>query len=244
MRQQFLLLLIILLFAEKTFSQSTLPSANENSIALENKITHQSLAEVANKTGFIGNFEVTHHPYFSDIFKYADIKLARGRAFLNVRTRIDIENQQATFISSNGIEIPIEPGLAKEITFADTTKEGIVLYKFKTGFPNIDKLTTIYFYLVLVDGRCNLLKSIVKRGKEKGVVVFSEYERDYETITEYYLFSKGIMKRLKRDKDFILSELADKQEAVSQFLLANKTNFNNDEQMIRLLNYYNSLEVK
>lgn len=241
MRQRYSLLLVILLISGKIFAEQISFTPNENLIIGENNAFLAKRIDGTIKTGLIRSLDVTHHPYFTDIYKYADIKLARGRAFLNVKTRIDIEIQQATFISSNGIEIPIDPGLAKEITYADTTKEGIVFYKFKTGFPNIDKLTTNYFYLVLADGRSSMLKSIVKRVKERVVVVFSEYEREYETFEEYYLFSKGIIKRLKRDKDFILAELSDKQEAVNEFVVANKTNFRNDEQLIRLLNYYNSL---
>lgn len=241
MRQPLFLLFLICMITGKIFAHQIFPQEDENVVSSANHANSKLTTTSLNKPEFINNFDITHHPYFTDVFKYADIKLARNRAFLNVRTRIDIENQQATFISSNGIEIPIEPGLAKEITYADTTREGIVFYKFKTGFPNIDKMTSLYFYLVLAEGSCNILKSIVKRVKEKSVVVFSEYERDYETVTEYYLFSKGVMKRLKRDKDFILSELADKQEAVNQYLLLNKTNFNNDEQLIRLINHYNSL---
>ena len=210
-------------------------------MAWENKIQSVPSDYADHNTTFKKSIDLSHHPYFNEVYKYADIKLARGRAFLNVKTRIDIEIQQATFISANGIEIPIDPGLAKEINYADTTVEGIFFYKFKTGFPNIDRQNTYFFYQVLADGRCSLLKSVYKKVKEKLVVVFSEYEREYETFEDYYLYSKGVMKKLKKDKEFFLAELNDKQEEISRYILTNKTNFKNNEQLIGLLNYYNSL---
>jgi hypothetical protein len=49
------------------------------------------------------------------------------------------------------------------------------------------------------------------------------------------------MKRIKRDKDFILTALADKQDAVEVFIKSNKLNVKNPPDFVRLINYYNTL---
>ena len=49
------------------------------------------------------------------------------------------------------------------------------------------------------------------------------------------------MKRLKKDKDFVLAELADKQQPVYKFFLDKKINVKNTDQLIQLINYYNTL---
>ncbi len=183
----------------------------------------------------------TGSPYFMDEYKYSNIILERGRVFTKVKARIDLASLEVSFISVNGIEASIEAGMIKEISFSDTTAEGIVLYKFKTGFPSIDKQTRNNFYLMLADGRCSFLKAVMKKVTEKKNDISGEVVRDFETYEEFYIFSKGVMKKWKKDKDFILAELSDRQPQVSQFIDANKITFRSEEQLIRLLNYYNSL---
>jgi hypothetical protein len=68
-----------------------------------------------------------------------------------------------------------------------------------------------------------------------------EVVKEFEATEQTYLFTKGEMKVFKKDKDFILSVLADKKAEMNQYLTEHATNFRNQEHMIRLLNYYNSL---
>ena len=180
-------------------------------------------------------------PYFNETYKFSNIFLKSGRTFLNVKARIDLVIQGIFFISSNGIEINIDPGIAKEISYADTTIDGTIFYKFKTGYPPVDKQNSNNFYLVMAEGRCSFLKSIIKKVAERKDVVFGDRDQDFDTYESYYLFNKGEMKKLKRDKDFILAELSDKQEQVNQFLQSNKINLKNNEQLAKLINYYNTL---
>jgi hypothetical protein len=181
-------------------------------------------------------------PYFTDEYKYANILLTSGRVFANVKMRIDLAAQQAFIITSNGIEANMGGGMVKEITYADTTvNDGIISYKFQTGFPAIDKQTKNNFYLVLVEGRCNFLKLILKKVTERRNDFVNGTIVDYETYEDYYFFAKGVMKRIKKDKDFILAELSDKQAEVNQYILSNKINLRNQEQLVKLVAYYNSL---
>lgn len=93
----------------------------------------------------------------------------------------------------------------------------------------------------MAEGRCSFLKSIYKRVSEKKTELSGEVVKEFETYEDYYLIINGVMKRWKKDKDFILAELTDKQAQVNQYLLSNKVNFKNAEQVTKLLNYYNSL---
>jgi len=188
-----------------------------------------------------GDANKSDHPYFNEVYKFANIKLARGRAFNNVKIRIDLVVQAAYIMFSTGIEIKIEPGIAKEINYADTTKEGIVFYKFQTGFPSIDKQDGDNFYLILGEGRCSFIKSIFKKEVETKKIVFGEIAKEFETFEEYYLSAKGSMKKLKKEEDFILAELSDKQAEVKEFIRSNNINFKNIDQLIKLFRYYNSL---
>lgn len=185
--------------------------------------------------------DMSRTPYFNEAYAFANITLKSGRVFVKVKTRIDLVVQETYIITSNGLEVNIASGMVKEITYADTTVEKIIFYKFKTGFPGIDRQDRDNFYLVLAEGRCNLLKSVIKKPLERKDVLFGEVPKEYETFEEYYLFAKGAMKKLKKDKDFILAELSDKQLEVNQFIQSNKLNVKNNEHIVKLINYYNTL---
>ena len=181
-------------------------------------------------------------PYFNESYKYADVTMMNGRAFTNVKTRIDLVAQE-TYLIINGVETNISAGMVKEISYADTNSNNgtIVFYKFKIGFPPVDKLTVNHFYLVLAEGRYNFLKLISKSVTEKKNDFSGTMIKEFETYEEYYIFSNGVMKRWKKDKDALLADLIDKQVQVNQFIVSNKINLKNPEQVAKLLIYYNSL---
>lgn len=185
--------------------------------------------------------DVAGTPCFIAEYKFANIALAQGRTFVNVKMKIDLVSQETRFVSSNGVEGYISAGMVKEIRFADTTAEGIIQYTFRTGFPAVDKQNENNFYQVLAEGKCGFVKSSSKKINERRSELSGEIAKEFETTENYYLFIKGEMKRFKKDKDFFIAELSDKQQQVSQFIQSSKTNFKNNEQIIKLLNYYNSL---
>lgn len=65
--------------------------------------------------------------------------------------------------------------------------------------------------------------------------------KEFESTENAYLYIKGEMKRVKKDKDTVLATLSDKQAELGQYVSEHKTNFKNLEQVALLLNYYNSL---
>ncbi len=216
--------------------------AQNNGVVINGKWANQIFITDVNGRPFENKYaDVSGTPFFNAEYKYANIKLKQGRTFVNVKAKIDMVSQEIYFISSNGIEGYIEAGMVKEITYSDTTTEGILFYKFQTGFPPIDMKNGNTFYQILSEGRCFFIKSITKKVSERKNELSGEVAKDFETYENYYLFVKGEMKRLKKDKEFILAELSDKQAQVNQFVLSNKTNFKNNDQLIKLLNYYNAL---
>ncbi len=178
--------------------------------------------------------------FFSEVYKYSNITLVKGRVFISVKAKIDLVSQEVYFIS-NGMEAFMNKGMVREVTYTDTTEAGIILYKFKTGFPAIDRQTPDNFYLVLAEGHCSFLKLIIKKVTEKKNDMTNETIKEFETFEDYYFFVNGEIKRWKKDKDFLLAEMADKKTQIEQFITTNKTNFRNVEGVTKLVNYYNSL---
>jgi hydroxymethylpyrimidine pyrophosphatase-like HAD family hydrolase len=235
MHRPFVILCMTLVCCANTIAQN-------NGLVINGKWADQVSISDVNGRPFENKYaDVNGTPYFNAIYKSANIKLTQGRMFANVKTRIDLAAQETYFICSNGAEAYLEPGMIKEITYADTTAGGIILYKFQTGFPSIDKQNQYNFYLVLAEGRCSLIKSIIKTVAERKNELSGEIAKDFETSENYYLFANGEMKRLKKEKSFILAALSDKQGQADQFIQSNKINLKNTDHLVKLLNYYNSL---
>ncbi|MBI2272187.1 MAG: hypothetical protein HYU70_00195 [Bacteroidetes bacterium] len=226
----------LLLFA----SNST--GAQNNGVVVSGKWPSQVFISDVNGRPFESRFDdVSGTPYFNADYKYGDITLKQGRKFVQVKMKINLVTQETIFVSANGIEGYMEAGMVKEITYADTTAEGIRLYHFQTGFPAVDRQTDKHFYQVLAAGRCSLLRSVVKKVIERRNELSGEVAKEFESVENIYIYVKGEMKRYKKDKDSLLPWLADKQEEMNQYMAGHKINFKNLDQVIQLLNYYHSL---
>jgi hypothetical protein len=237
MRQSLYQISLVLVFAGAVHAQN-------NGVVVGGKWASQIYISDVNGRPFQNKYaDISGSPYFLVDYKYADIKLARGqnRVFVNVKTRIDLAAQETYFISSNGVEAVMEAGMVKEITFADTTENGIIQYKFQTGFPAVDMKTANHFYIVLTEGKCGFLKSITKKVTERRNELSGEVVKDFDTYENYYLFMNGEMKRWKKDKEFILGELADKKAQVNEFIQSQKLNPKNNDHVVKIINYYNTL---
>lgn len=235
MRQQLIQVLILLLCAADLAAQS-------NGVVVGGKWADQVSISDVNGRPFENNYgAVNGSPYFDAVYKYANILLRDGKKFVNIQVKLDLVTQETHFITANNQEAFAGKGIIKEISYADTGTTGIQTYKFQTGFPRVDRQTEINFYQVLAEGRCSFLKSITKSIEEKKSELSGEIAKDIETTENYYLFTKNEMKRLKKDKDFILSQLADKQAEINQFIQSNKINYKNTDDLTRLFNFYNAL---
>ena len=215
--------------------------AQSNGIAIGGKWADQVSISDVNGRPFEKKYEdVNGHPFFDPAFRYADITLVKGRTFAKVKTKINLVDQTTVFITSNNIEAFIERGSVKEVRYADTSAVGITNYVFQTGFPAVDRLQESNFYQVLAAGRCTLLKSIVKSVAEKKNELSGELARDMETTENIYLFNNGKMTRLKKEKNFMLDALSDKKEQLAMYFDKEKPILKNMEQLVKLVEYYNS----
>lgn len=184
--------------------------------------------------------DVSGSPFFSNDYHFADILLANGRRFKSVRMRLDMDAQEMHFISANSVESFMEAGSVKEIAYTDTAAT-ITGYLFRTGYPAVEGKNSKTFYQVLINGKAELLRLVDKKISERKDEISGIINKEYETREEYYLFVKGEMKRLKKDRNFLSGVFADQQTALEQYIQSNKLNVKNMQDIEKLINYYNSL---
>jgi len=67
-----------------------------------------------------------------------------------------------------------------------------------------------------------------------------EISSQFDTYEDYYLYVKYEMKRIKKDKEYLLNLLADKRKELESYIEVQKINFRSIESIKKLIDYYNS----
>jgi hypothetical protein len=182
-------------------------------------------------------------PYFLPGWKPATIFLNQGKKFEKIKTRIDLYTQEVHFITANGVEAVTPNGMVTAIILFDSTAKGEHTYIFKTGYPATDNQNSNNFYLVLCEGQIQLLQSIRKKINERKDDISNETTREFDTYTEYYYFTNNEIKKIKKDKAFMLALLSSEKNKVEAFIKKDNTNFRNIDSLVKLVSFYNSLKL-
>jgi hypothetical protein len=184
---------------------------------------------------------VDGHPFFSENFKSSTITLASGEVFKNVIARLDLYKQMLQIRLNGDTVKSILPGNVTEVIFYDTINSKPYSYKFQSGYPSIDNLSKNSFYQVLCEGNVELLKSNIKKINEQKNEMSGELRSQFDVYEDYYLYVKYEMKRLKKDKEFLLSMLSDKRKELEAYANDQKINFKSIDAIGKFIAYYNSL---
>jgi hypothetical protein len=180
-------------------------------------------------------------PFFIENFRSSTIKLVSGLEFNNVTARLDLYKQMIQ-IKLNGDTVKmVLPGNIIEIIFYDTVQSLHYEYKFQIGYPEIDNLNRNNFYQVLSDGNATLLKSSIKKINKTKNEMSGEVSSQFDIYEDHYLYIKYEMKRVKKDKEYLLNLLTDKRKELETYITVQKLNFKSMDSIKKLVDYYNSL---
>lgn len=216
--------------------------AQSNSISTTGKWGQQIFLSDVNGRAFENKYaDINGSPYLFPEFKYATIELADGRKYANVKARLNLVEHEVNFIASNGEEGYIGKGMVRTISINDTTKQGIKTYSFQTGFPKTENQTIIHFYQVLVNGKISLLKSINKNIEERLNELSGEKSKEFAVRENLYIQVSGELKRIKKEAEFFIAMMADQQKVVKNYIDIKKINCKNEAQIIKLIDFYNTL---
>jgi hypothetical protein len=184
---------------------------------------------------------VEGNPFFIEIFRSSTIKLVSGLEFNNVTARLDLYKQMIQ-VKLNGDTVKmVLPGSIAEVIFYDTVQSLPCVYKFQTGYPEIDNLNRNNFYQVLLDGTVTLLRSSIKKINKTKNEMSGEVGSQFDTYEDHYLYVKYEMKRVKKDKEYFLNLLSGKRKELEIYITAQKINFKSMDSIKKLIDYYNSL---
>jgi hypothetical protein len=182
--------------------------------------------------------DIKGSPFFIDDWLYSSVKLVNDVRCDRIQARLDLVRQELHFTSIDKEDWVFYAQFLKEVEFSDSSSGKN--YKFITGLPSIDNQNENNFYLVLSEGQVSLLKSIRKTISVNKDDISGEVEKKFDVYEDYYIFSGKEIKRLKREKEFILKALADKKDSIESYLKKNPANFKNVNDIIKLFQFYNS----
>jgi hypothetical protein len=144
--------------------------------------------------------------------------------------------KQIIQIKLNGDTVKeVLPGNITEVIFYDTVQSLPHDYKFQTGYPEIDNLNRNNFYQVLSDGKVTLLKSSIKKINKTKNEMSGEVSSQFDIYEDHYLYVKYEMKRIKKDKEYILNLLADKKKELETYITAQKLNFKSIDSIKKII---------
>ena len=216
--------------------------AQQNTLTTTGKWGTQIFLSDANGKPFENKYaDVTGSAYFFPAFKFSTIELRDGRKYMDIQSRLNLVEHEVEFISATSKEGYIGKGLVSIISFNDTVKQDIKKYTFQSGFPSIDNQSAIHFYQVLCTGSITLLKSINKVMEERNNELSGEKSKEFVTRENWYVFQNGTMKRVKKDQAFFASLFSDKTDAFITYVKQQKVNFKNEDQVLKMINYFNAL---
>jgi hypothetical protein len=176
-------------------------------------------------------------PYLFDSWAKGSVLLEDGKSYNDLALMYDVLADRVIFKSD----------LGKMQAFSVRVKEFTVDLEggnqtFRSGFPAIDGGTINSYYHILTDGNTKFLKKISKQiteGIEPGDITMS---KKLQNNVKYYIFIDNKLLRVKKDKKAILSLLNSKASAdLENYISSNKLNLKNEDDIVKLINYYNRL---
>lgn len=174
---------------------------------------------------------VTGSPYLIDDWSTALVKLQSGQTYKDVKVKYDQVSDELRF-ENNGQELVFINPIA-EFKIKLPKKD---LY-FKCGFAPDPKA----FYQVLAEGKTTLIKKNRKVIVDKTPYNSATTVKVFEPQVRYYLYKDNDLASVKANKKSILSALSDKKDALEAYIGKEKLDFDNNEDLSKLINYYNSL---
>jgi hypothetical protein len=186
--------------------------------------------------------DVSGTPFLNDAWRPAELALTDGRKMSGVNVRINAFTNEVHFLTTNNDEFATPSGLVRSIKFADSTQQPGVVIVYQCGFPAVDYQKTESFYEVISAGKLPFLKSFTKNIDERRNELSGERSRQFQTYEILYVFQNGAMKRLKKDKSFVLEMMADQKEKVDAYITSEKINFKSVESLKKLFDFYNGIE--
>jgi len=179
-------------------------------------------------------------PFFNDDWSTGLIMLADGRTFKDMILKYNIYTDEVYFKDQNG-ETKSFSNPVSEFKLLSTGNGSSNSKDFKSGYANIPGYTAKSFFEVLSEGAVQLLKKYRRVVSETTGIDLGTVTKNFTDKESYYMIISGTATLVKKDKKSILALLNNKQIELETYIKAHKLDLKNDDDLAKLINYYNSI---
>lgn len=189
--------------------------------------------------------DVHGSPFFSDNWLDGVVKLADGKLYKDVKLKYDQVLDEVFFLGQNNVTMAFKSPVL-EFKIATASVDGLLSEAyFVNGFAPIDGATEKSYYQKLVyekGSKIQLTKRNIKKIYESRVYNSAVTDKTVEPIVSYYISNDNkVLKKIKLDRKSVLAGIGNKQNELEKFAETNKLNLKKEEDVIKLLIYYNSI---
>ena len=177
-------------------------------------------------------------PYFRDDWMQGSVMLNGGKAYFNNNLKLELVTNELHFIDTSNVEM-IATGILKQIKLVDTVSQTIYTF-IHSAFINGENIPGGWYEL-LADGKpASLFKQHVKSIVEVKPYGSATYEQLIETYERRMLLLNKNFTEIKNIKD-LSNMFADKKNEVQQYIKDHNLSSKSDNDLVQVVNYYNSL---
>lgn len=178
-------------------------------------------------------------PYLHKEWAKGSITLKNGTVYQGIDLMYDQVKDAIIFKAKNGeVKELLEPVQEFKIGYIENNQP--VERTFRSGFSG-DGVPANAFMEVLADGQVTLLKRTSKKIFDRKGYSSATIDREVQENEDYYIAVADKAVKVKKSKNSLLSAIPDKKDYLETYIKSNALNLRNDNDMVKLVAYYNSL---
>jgi len=183
--------------------------------------------------------QVSGSPFYNKNFLKGEVTFT-NKNIKNVKGYLNYDQVQDIILFKPNYEDKAAIEITDQIDkFSMLTENGDAINFIRLG--SIGLTDALGFAEELLSGKLGLLKRTKKKILETQVYNSANIEKTVVQETSYILVKDNKAILLKQDRNSFLSVLSDQEETLKKYLKDQKINFKQDQDVVKLLNYYLSL---
>ncbi len=180
-------------------------------------------------------------PYLFNDWVKGNIQLEDGTIYNNLNLKYDQVRELLIFLADDNTSKRFSAPV-KAFTLTNADDKDWPRITFRNGFKAIDGGNEKTYYEVLADGNTLLLKRTEKKIVDERAPGSLIVSKQISATTKYYISSNNRISKIKKDKKSVLEVLGNKQSDLETYIKNNNLNLKEDADLIRLIEYYNTLK--
>ena len=185
--------------------------------------------------------DVTGSPYLTDSWLKGAVKTSTGKNYANLDLKYDQVADEVFFKNKTGEAFSFTEQI-QEFNLVEADGNGLTTLTFRNGYKPSNGFTEKAYYQILTDRETALVKRVPKKLAEQKSYGSATINKEFVETPTYYLVKSGLPVKIKKDKKSVLETLGDYQTETAEFIQKNKLNLKSDADLIKLINFYNSLK--